>query len=309
MRRHPPRMPIPSDARGAAIALGNFDGVHLGHQGVIADAQAVAAARGLSLGAAVFEPHPRRFLYPGAAPFRLQTSDQRAAAFAGLGIEEIYEIGFDAALTQSSDAEFAETILANHIGAVHVSVGLNFRYGRDRVGDVASLTRLGASCGFSVSAATPVESDGQRISSTTIRAAIAAGDVARAAALLGRPWAIEGIVQPGFARGRAFGFPTANLGLGDYVRPRLGIYAVRVCIEGARLPGVASVGINPTFGALPEPLLEAHVFDFDGDLYGQSIEVEFAAFLRDEAKFADIEALKAQMALDCEQARQALATD
>lgn len=308
MRRHPPGMPIPSDARGAAIALGNFDGVHMGHQGVIADAQAVAAARGLSLGAAVFEPHPRRILYPGAAPFRLQSSDQRAAAFARLGIEEIYEIGFDAALTQSSDAEFAETILTNHIGAVHVSVGLNFRYGRDRVGDVDSLTRLGASRGFTVSAAAAVESEGRRISSTTIRTEIAAGNVARAAALLGRPWAVEGIVQRGFARGRAFGFPTANLGLGDYVRPRLGIYAVRVCIEGARLPGVASVGINPTFGALLEPLLEAHIFEFDGDLYGQSIEVEFVGFLRDEAKFADIETLKAQMAQDCEQARRALAT-
>jgi riboflavin kinase/FMN adenylyltransferase len=299
MRRHQPHTPIPADARGAALALGNFDGVHLGHQAVIAAAQ----ARGLALAVAVFEPHPRRFLKPDAAPFRLQTSAQRAAVFARLGVDEVFEIGFDATLTQLSDASFAQTILTHRLGAAHVSVGHDFRFGRGRMGDVASLTRFGGDMGFSVSATALVESEGMRVSSTTIRELIATGGVERAAALLGRPWAIEGVVQRGFARGRGFGFATANLALGEYVRPRLGIYAVRARIDGALFAGVASVGVNPTVGALPEPVLEAHLFNFDADLYGQTIEVEFAKFLRDEAKFDDVEALKAQMAADVHAAR------
>jgi riboflavin kinase / FMN adenylyltransferase len=303
MRRHPPHTPIPADARGAAVALGNFDGVHLGHQRVIAD----AAARGLKLGVIVFEPHPRRLLKPNAPPFRLQSSNQRAAAFSRLGVAEAFEIGFDRALTQLSDASFAETILARRVGAAHVSVGFNFRFGHDRMGDVASLTLLGQRLGFTVSAAAAVESGGQRISSTMIRAEIAAGCVDRAAAMLGRPWAIEGAVERGFARGRGFGFATANVKLGDYVRPRLGVYAVRVIIDGVAHGGVASVGLNPTVGALPEPLLEAHIFDFDADLYGKLIEVEFAAFLREERKFDDVDALKRQMLDDANAARAALA--
>ena len=306
MIRRQPHMPIPPDARGAAIALGNFDGVHLGHQGVIASARAAAAARGLDLGVAVFEPHPRRFFNPDAAPFRVQSAPQRARALEMLGVAQVIEIGFDAALTQMSDRAFAETILLERIGAAHVSVGQNFRFGRGRMGDCASLTRLGAELGFSVDAVASVAHDGANISSTMIREALAAGEIARAADLLGRPWAIEGQVQRGFARGRGFGFPTANLGLGEYVRPRLGVYAIRARINGALFPGVASVGINPSVGALPEPVLEAHLFDFDGDLYGKLIEVEFAAFLRDELNFNDLEALKRQMQADAAAARKIL---
>ncbi|MBY0564760.1 MAG: bifunctional riboflavin kinase/FAD synthetase [Hyphomonadaceae bacterium] len=298
---------IPTDARGAAIALGNFDGVHLGHQAVLASARRVAEASGAVLGAAVFEPHPRRFFHPDAPPFRLQTTRQRARALSERGVKEVFEIGFDAALANADDRTFVERVLRGLLGVSHVSIGADFRFGRGRMGDAASLRALGAAFGFSVDAVAPV-GGAQKISSTGVREAIARGDMSAAAAMLGRPWAIEGDVLKGFARGRDFGFPTANLSLGDYVRPRLGIYAVRVDLgDGVLLPGVASVGVNPTVGALPEPVLEAHLFDFSGDLYGKIIEVEMATFLRDEARFADVDALKAQMKQDAIDARAALA--
>ncbi len=298
---------VPNDARGAAIALGNFDGVHRGHQAVIASARAVAQQIGAALGAAVFEPHPRRFFNPDAPAFRLQTPAQRARALAECGVVEVFELGFDAAMAQTSDRDFAERILRDVLGVSHVSVGRDFRFGKGRAGDVEKLTAYGASLGFTVEAVSPVASGGEVISSSAIREAIAAGDVTAAAALLTRPWAIEGEVVRGFQRGAGFGFPTVNVALGEYVRPRLGVYAVRIDLgDGVLLPGVASVGVNPTVGVLPEPLLEAHLLDFSGDLYGKTIEVEMIAFLRDEAKFEDVEALKAQMTQDVIQARLAL---
>ncbi len=307
MHRRLPHMPIPADARGAAIALGNFDGVHAGHQVVIASARAKAQARGVALGVVVFEPHPRRFFHPDAPPFRLQAPAQRARTLGVLGVNEVFEIAFDAALTQMSSNTFAEAVLKQRIGAVHVSVGDDFRFGRGREGDANALHRLGGGLDFTVDVVRPVELEGARISSSAVRAAISIGDMSAANALLGRPWAIAGEVRRGFARGRGFGFPTANLGLGDYTRPRLGIYAVRVDIgDGRKAPGVASIGVNPTVGALPEPVLEAHLFDFEGDLYGRLIEVELIAFLRDEVKFEDVAALKRQMAEDADNARAAL---
>ena len=302
-----PNATVPDDARGAAIALGNFDGVHLGHQAVIASARAIADERAIGLGAAVFEPHPRRFFKPDLPPFRLQSRTQRARALGEAGVREVFEIGFDAALSQSSDREFAERILRDLLGATHVSVGADFRFGKGRMGDVASLLKLGDEFGFSVDAVEPVSEGAHKISSTAIRGAIAAGEMDKAAAMLSRPWAVEGEVLRGFQRGRDFGFPTANLALGDYVRPRLGIYAARVDLgDGVLLPGVASVGVNPTVGALPAPVLEAHLFDFSGDLYGRTIEVELIALLREEAKFDDVEALKRQMKQDVIDARNAL---
>lgn len=299
MRRHSPTDSIPDDARGAAIALGNFDGVHRGHQAVIASAR----GHGAHLGVALFCPHPRRFFQPDAPPFRLQSDAQRARALAALGVKDLFEIDFDAALARQSDEDFARALLRDRLGVKHVSVGADYRFGRGRMGDAARLRELGAIYGFSVDAVAAVQMEGERYSSTAARAALAAGDMARAAAILSRPWAIEGIVQRGFQRGRGFGFATANVPLGEYARPRLGIYAVRVKFDGVSLPGVASVGVNPTVGALPEPLLEAHVFDFDADLYGKTVEVEMIAFLRDEAHFADVDALKMQMADDAAQAR------
>lgn len=302
MQRHAADQEIAANSRGAAIALGNFDGVHLGHQAVIASARRAAAASGAPLGVAVFEPHPRRVFQPDAPSFRLQTNDQRARALAALGVAQLYEIGFDRALSQLSDEEFAHRILAERLGVVHVSVGADFRFGRGRMGDAASLARFGAALGFSVDAVAPV-GNGAKISSSAIRTALSEGAVDQAAALLGRFWAIEGIVQRGFQRGREFGFATANVALGDYVPPRLGVYAVRVAIEGRLFDGVASVGVNPTVGTLPAPLLEAHIFDFDADIYGKSIEVELIAFLRDEAKFETAEILARQIAEDAGAAR------
>lgn len=298
--------PIPTSARGASVALGNFDGVHLGHRAVLEAARAASAGRS-SMAVAVFEPNPRRFFHPEAPPFRLQTSAQRARAVGTLGAAHVFEICFDASIAQMSDRDFAAKVLVNQIGAAHVSVGADFRFGRARMGDAESLARLGRELGFGVIAVAPVGAHGARYSSSAVRAALVAGDLANATAILGRPWAVEGAVQRGFARGRNFGFPTANLALGDYLRPRLGIYAVRVSLNGAMHDGVASVGLNPTVGALPAPVLEAHLFDFDRDLYGKTIEVHFIAFLRDEITFDDTEALKARMARDCEDARTALA--
>ena len=306
MRTLGPSSTVAQDARGASIALGNFDGVHRGHQAVIDGARETADALGAPLGVAVFEPHPRRYFQPDAAPFRLQTSAQRARALAQLGVREVFEIGFDAALAQSSDREFAERVLKDCLGVRHVTVGADFRFGRGRMGDVETLAALGREFGFGVTAIAPV-GGAEKVSSTAVRLAIAAGDMDEAEDLLGRPWAIEGEVQRGKARGAGFGFPTANLHLGDYVRPRLGVYAVRVDLgDGVLLPGAANVGVNPTVEELPTPQLEAHLMDFSGDLYGQTIEVELIAFLRPEAKFASLGALKAQMTQDVIDARRAL---
>jgi riboflavin kinase/FMN adenylyltransferase len=301
-----PSSAIPSDARGAAIALGNFDGVHIGHQAVVASARRAAEAGGAKLGAAVFEPHPRRYFQPDAPPFRLQTPRQRARALSELGVEEVFEIGFDAGLANSTAREFAERVLGDLLGVRHVSVGADFRFGKDRSGDAAELAAFGREFGFTVDAVEPV-GGAHKVSSTAIRNTIADGDLAAARAALTRPWAIEGEVVRGFERGRTLGFPTANVDLAEYQRPRLGIYAVRVDTgDGVLLPGVASVGVNPTVGVLPAPLLEVHLMDFSADLYGRWIEVEMIAFLRDEAKFDSLGELKRQMTQDVIEARRAL---
>lgn len=265
-----------------------------------------AAALDCEAAAAVFEPHPRRYFQPEAPPFRLQTPAQRSVQLQGLGASQVYEICFDAGLAAMSDEDFARDILAGELNAAHVCVGADFRFGRGRMGDSEGLTRLGQALGFSVTAVAPVTHAGERYSSTAIRAALALGDVAKAATMLGRYWAVEGVIVTGAARGRQLGMPTANLDLGEYQRPRLGAYAVRVWIEGEPHDGVASIGVNPTFGALPAPVLEAHIFDFDGDLYGRWVEIDLIAFLRDEAAFDDVEALKAQMLVDAQAAKAAL---
>jgi riboflavin kinase/FMN adenylyltransferase len=299
---------IPESARGAAIALGNFDGVHAGHRAVIASARQAAQASGALTAAAVFAPHPRRVLHPDAPPFQLQNRLQRSRALHEAGADHVFEIRFDQNALQQTDAEFAAQILAGRLGASHVSTGAHFRFGSKRMGDTSSLAKLGAQLGFTTTALSEVQGpNGQRISSTAIREAIKLGDLGEAQRMLGRPWAIAGDVERGFQRGRGLGFATANLKLGDYQRPRLGIYAVRADLgEGGWRTGVASVGINPTFEALAEPVLEAHLFDFDADLYGRAIEVELVAFLRDEAKFENAEMLARQIAEDVAEARKLL---
>jgi riboflavin kinase/FMN adenylyltransferase len=218
----------------------------------------------------------------------------------------VFEIGFDAGLANSTPREFAERVLCDLLAVTHVSVGADFRFGKDRSGDAAELAAFGRELGFTVDAVEPV-GGANRVSSTAIRNTIAGGDLAAARTALTRPWAIEGQVVRGFERGRTLGFPTANIELGEYQRPRLGIYAVRVDTgDGVLLPGVASVGVNPTVGVLPTPLLEVHLMDFSADLYGRWIEVEMIAFLRDEAKFDSLGELKRQMTQDVIDARRAL---
>jgi riboflavin kinase/FMN adenylyltransferase len=280
--------------------------VHVGHQAVVASARRAGEAGGAQLGAAVFEPHPRRYFQPDAPPFRLQTSRQRARALSELDVQEVFEIGFDAGLANSTPREFAERVLCDLLAVTHVSVGADFRFGKDRSGDAAELAAFGRELGFTVDAVEPV-GGANRVSSTAIRNTIAGGDLAAARTALTRPWAFEGQVVRGFERGRTLGFPTANIELGEYQRPRLGIYAVRVDTgDGVLLPGVASVGVNPTVGVLPTPLLEVHLMDFSADLYGRWIEVEMIAFLRDEAKFDSLGELKRQMTQDVIDARRAL---
>lgn len=298
--------PIPDDLRGASLALGNFDGVHKGHQAVIA----AARARGGLLAAAVFEPHPREVFQPAGPPFRLQSSGQRACALAGEGVHALVEIGFDRALSNLSPEAFCDHVLCARIAPRAVVVGFDFRFGKDRAGDVDFLAGHGARNGYDVVVVDAVDDaahPGAKVSSTAIREALAAGDLEEAATLLGRPWAIEGVVTQGFQRGRTIEVPTANVPLGAYVRPRFGVYAVRVEIgDGAPRPGIANIGVKPTVAGDAAPLVEAHLFDFKGDLYDRKIEVELVAFLRDERKFPDFAALTAQIREDLATARRRL---
>ena len=294
--------PAPSELRGASIALGVLDGVHRGHQAVLA----AAAAHGAALAAAVFEPHPKQYFLPDAPPFRLQNAGQRARAIEALGATAVFQLPFDHALAALSEEAFAREIIVGALGATHVSVGSDFRYGHNRAGDAASLQREGAALGFGVTIVQDVTEAGARISSSAIRALVAAGDLAQATAFLTRPFAIEGAVIQGAQRGRTIGFPTANIALSDYVRPAFGVYAVRVNVDGASVAGVANIGVKPTLG-VAEPLLEAHLFDFNGDLYGKTIETALIFFLRPERKFDSFDALKAQIHTDAQQARALLA--
>jgi riboflavin kinase/FMN adenylyltransferase len=298
---------IPHDARGAWTALGNLDGVHLGHQAVLAAAVARAQAAGRIAAAAVFEPHPRRFFQPQAAAFRLQSNSQRARALMRAGAEIVFEVPFDAALATMNDAEFCRAILKEQLGVAGVAVGFDFCYGKNRVGDAVSLARHGAAMGFEaviVDAVDDAAHPDHKVSSSAIRAAIADGDMTEAARLLGRPWAIEGAVIHGFQRGRTIQFPTANIDLADYARPAFGVYAVRADLgDGVWRAGVANCGVKPTVGGATAPLLEAHLFDFEGDLYGHTIEVQLRHFLRPERKFDSFAALTAHIAADAQQAR------
>ena len=292
---------------GAAVALGVMDGVHRGHQGVLRAASEATAAHGARLAAAVFEPHPRAHFQPDAPPFRLQTAAQRARALTACGAGAIFEIPFGPGLAALTADQFVEEVLARRLGVSHVAVGFDFRFGQGRAGDAGALARAGAVHGFSVSVTQPVLRGGEKISSTAIRARLADGDVRAAADMLTRPWAIEGEVIAGAQRGRTIGVPTANIALGAYQRPRFGVYAVRVDLGvGVLRPGVANCGVKPTVGA-DEPLLETHVFDYEGDLYGRVIEVSLIDFIRPERAFASLDALKAQIGDDAAAARALLA--
>ncbi|MFQ5953662.1 MAG: bifunctional riboflavin kinase/FAD synthetase [Kiloniellales bacterium] len=302
----------PPAAAGAAVAaLGNFDGVHLGHQAVIRAAANEALALAAPRLVLTFEPHPRRLFQPHAAPFRLTSLRTKARYLEALGVDVLVVLRFDRAFSEVTAEEFVETVLVHGLGVRHVAVGYNFVFGNRRRGDTALLVRMGKAMGFGVSEVAPVAgADGVPYSSTLVREALAAGDPTTAAALLGRLWEVEGRVVVGDRRGQRLGFPTANLTLADFLRPRTGVYAVRAGVDqGARTvwrDGVANFGRRPTFAG-DDLVLEVHLFDFADDLYGKHLRVRFVDYLRPERRFEGIDALRLQIAEDGESARRALA--
>lgn len=297
---------IPDALRGGIAALGNFDGFHLGHQAVAGEAIAQAKAQGRPAIIATFDPHPVRYFTPDAPPFRLTTLDQRQRLFEAAGADAMLVFEFDAALAGTSAEDFIDRLLVERLGLAGVVTGEDFTFGKKRGGNIGVLRERGATQGLSSRAVGPVTDAGGVISSSRIRDALRSGDLASANRLLTRPFAVEAPVQHGDKNGRLLGFPTANMDLGKYLRPRYGVYAVRGRLpDGRLLDGAANVGIRPQFEP-PKELLEPHFFDFAEDLYGQTIEVEFHAFLRPEGKYESLEALTAQIAQDCADAKVAL---
>ena len=298
---------IPDKLKGSIVALGNFDGFHLGHQAVVGRAVQRAFHERRPAIVATFDPHPVTYFKPDVPPFRLTSLDQREQLFAHAGADAMLVFEFNEKLRETSAEEFVSWLLAGKIGAAGVVTGDDFSFGKGRSGNVETLKTLGGYSGIIAEAVPPVVVDGVRVSSGKVREALIAGDVGHATHLLSRDFAIEGLVQRGDRRGRELGYPTANLVLGDYQRPKYGIYAVRVTLDdGSEYPGVASLGVRPTFDP-PQELLEAHLFGFDGDLYDRKVEVALHAYIREEKKFDGVEALVAHMKEDEAAARRLLA--
>lgn len=297
---------IPPQARGLAVALGNFDGIHAGHRAVIA----AARATGLALGIATFEPPPRALFRPEDPPFRIFTPEQRNAALLEFGVQAVFELPFNTDMAGMTDETFARDVIAKGLGAAHVAVGFDFRFGRGRMGDAARLASLGRALGFGVTIVEKVQGLGEKASSTAMRQALRAGEPEKAAALLGHPWTVRGPVEHGEKRGREIGFPTANMTLPQgQIHPKYGIYAVRARIEGEEVwrDAIANFGRTPTTG-LRDPLLETMIFDWTGDLYGKKLDIAFIAFLRPEARFDSLDDMVTQMHKDVDKARVALVT-
>ena len=300
---------IPADAKGAAIAMGNFDGVHLGHQSVLALAKTAAVTANAPLGVVTFEPHPREFFAPDSVDFRLMNAETRANRLAKLGVDYLYELPFNTALSQLSAEEFARDVLAKGLGVRHVVVGADFRFGKGREGTAEMFRDLGTQFGFGVTIA-PLVADAQGdYSSTAIRDALSDGRPEDAARILGHWHRVDGVVVKGDQRGRDLGFPTANIYLDGLHLPKFGIYAVLFDVlngpHKGTYKGAASLGIRPTFG-VNHPNLETFLFDFTGDLYGAHVSVALVAYQRPEEKYDDIDALIRQMKADCFEAREIL---
>lgn len=303
-----PRYADPED-RGAAAAIGNFDGVHLGHQAVIGLAAEAAERLGIPTGIVTFEPHPREYFAPDAPPFRLMSAEAKAHRLEALGVDRLYELSFNAPLSQLTPEAFAREVLADGLGLKHVVVGRDFCFGKGRAGTAADLERFGREMGFGVTIAPLLETAGIEVSSTRIRDALSEGRPEDAARMLGHLHRIEGEVIRGEQRGRDLGYPTANMSIDGLHPPKFGVYAVRVrVLDGANkgeYTGVASLGVRPMFGE-NRPNLETFLFDFAGDLYGAHLSVALVAYLRPEEKFGSLEALIAQMDRDSDTARQIL---
>lgn len=300
------RQPMPATLRDAIVALGNFDGFHQGHQAVVGAAIDWARAEGRPCIVATFSPHPMRYFKPDTPPFRLTRLDQRVELFEAAGADAMLVFHFDEALASTPAERWIEEVLAGQVGAAGVVTGQDFTFGAKRGGSPAMLAEVGGQFGIGARTVGPVHDEVGPISSSRIRAALRDGDCAEATRLLTRPYAIRGTVQHGDKLGRSIGYPTANVDMGEYLRPRYGIYAVTGLLpDGRRLLGAANLGIRPSFDP-PKELLEPYFFDFSGDLYGQEIEVALHAFLRPEVKFDSLDELTAQMERDCEEARRLL---
>jgi len=302
--------------RGAVLAMGNFDGLHRGHAALIGAAGDRARAQGVPAGVLTFEPHPRAVFMPEGEPFRLTPFRVKEREIARLGIDLLFVQHFDIGFAQKSAESFIEDVMVGAIGLSHIVVGHDCTFGNRRRGSPELLKEAGAQYGFGVTVIEPVHGEGGPVySSTHIRELLRSGKPREAARQLGRFWEIDGRVAVGDRRGRTIGFPTANLGLGEYLRPAFGVYAVRVSgdgpddpLGGRTLDGVANIGLRPTVGT-PEPRLEAHLFDTDADLYGRHLRVSLIEFIRPERKFSGLDALKAQIAEDAAKARAILASE
>lgn len=296
---------LPADARGATIALGNFDGVHLGHASVVRAAH--AARPNIPLAVLTFEPHPREVFRPDDPPFRLNLSAERADALAALGVQILYELPFNHEFSLMSAEEFVTEVLHRGIGARHLVSGQDFAFGHRRGGDTHFLAERSEALGMGVTLVPPVTDAHGPLSSTRIRRLLQDGYPERATAELGRPWTIRGVVTHGDKRGRTIGFPTANVPLGRHLEPARGVYAVMVRLaNGGIYRGVANIGRRPTVNAGPESRLEVNLFDYTGDLYDTEITVALHAYIRAEIKFPGLDALKAQIAADAATANRLL---
>ena len=296
-----------ANAARPVAAIGNFDGVHRGHQYLLDETKKIATATDAPVGVVVFDPHPRRFFRPHDPPFLLTTANDRNALLCAHGADEVMTLDFDMRLASLTPEEFVNDVLHDQLGLGGVVTGEEFQFGKNRAGDAASLKELCAAAGMTAHAVTPLpQKDAEeKIGSSAVRNALRDGDVKKAARLLGRHWSVSGVVAQGQKLGRTIGFPTANFTLGELVEPKYGVYAVNVDVTGERYKGVANFGRRPTVGA-EAPLLEAHLLNFDGDLYGKRIEVSFVDFIRPEQKFDGIAALQKQIAADTETAKKIL---
>ncbi len=298
----------PSD-RGAVAAIGNFDGVHLGHQAVLNQTRQIAEELGAPLGVMTFEPHPRQFFAPDAPTFRLMNAEAKAHRLSKLGVQKLFEVPFNGALAGLSPRDFALEVIVKRLGLKHVVVGADFHFGKGRTGSIDTLEELGAELGFGVTI-TPILSLKEEVSSTNIRNALTDGRPQDAAAMLGHLHRIEGRVIRGDQRGRDLGYPTANMSITGLHQPKLGVYAVKVDVltgpYTGHYGGAASIGVRPMFGQDNVPNIETFVFDFKGDLYGAELSVALIDYLRPELKFDSLDALITQMGHDCDQAREIL---
>lgn len=298
---------LPSAAQNTMLLIGNFDGLHLGHQALIAAARQAAKRAGCPLTLMTFAPHPRQFFKPDSLPQRLMNDAARNHKLEMLGIDYLIIHPFDETLARLSEKDFVEQILVKDLQINGLVVGENFRFGHQRHGDILRLQDYAKKFGFAMRVVPSMKTpDGMVYSSSRIREALKAGDIKLAEELLGRLWEIEGVVQHGDARARDLGFPTANIDLGGYQRPRYGVYAVKVLIDHhpvhSWLPAVANIGVRPTFGQEKREWLEVHIPHFDGDLYGKILHTQLLHFIRPEKRFANIQDLKAQMGADIDQA-------